>query len=265
LLVLGIGTRSDDSDETRALEDAAQKRLCVKKSEYETEKTQIYEFLDRIGADAPAVLDANDAIERFDAAAAAAREREALSSHADALGQQYQQLTEEEARLCAGLTSYTKSGGGELADIGDDRTVFSDYRKKIAACREAKRLYDEEERTRAQARARQDALALVLDRYFAQLDAHCPAEIQKCGDTDGGTYAERMTAWCRTADLLRIRLGERQTAEKHRAQLLETLNEMLCAMLSSDAASAQDGESVLVQAKEVIGLCARYQTLADEK
>lgn len=265
LLVLGIGTRSDDSDETRALEDAAQKRLCVKKSEYETEKTQIYEFLDRIGADAPAVLDANDAIERFDAAAAAAREREALSSHADALGQQYQQLTEEEARLCAGLTSYTKSGGGELADIGDDRAVFSDYRKKIAACREAKRLYDEEERTRAQARARQDALALVLDRYFAQLDAHCPAEIQKCGDTDGGTYAERMTAWCRTADLLRIRLGERQTAEKHRAQLLETLNEMLCAMLSPDAASVQDGESVLVQAKEVIGLCARYQTLADEK
>ncbi len=265
LLLLGIGTRSDDSDETRALEDAALKRLCVKKSEYETEKTQIYEFLDRIGADAPAVLDANDAAVRFDAAASAAREREVLSSRADTLGQQYEQLAEEEARLCAGLTSYTKSGGGELADVGDDRAVFSDYRKKIAVCREAKYRYDEEERTRAQARARQDALALVLQRYFAEAEAHCPADVQKCGDTDNGTYAERMTAWCRTADLLRIRMSEAQTAGKHRQELLDTLDGMLRTMLSADTELSQDGEAALTLAKDIVAACARYQTLADEK
>ena len=62
-----------------ALEDAAMKRLCTKKSEYEVEKSAIYEFLDRIGGDADAVLDVREAAERFAQAAATAREREALS------------------------------------------------------------------------------------------------------------------------------------------------------------------------------------------
>ncbi len=269
LLVIGLGTRSDDSDETRALEDAAQKRLCVKKSEYETEKTQIYEFLDRIGVDAPAVIDENDAAQRFDAAAAAAREREVLSVRAEAFEKQYQQLLQEEAHLCASLTSYTKGGGGELADIGDDRTVFADYRKRIASCSRAKRLYDEEQKTRAQAKARLDALALVLEQYLQTLEESCPQTVGngtvKCGDTQSGTYTERMTAWCRTADLLRIRIGEMQDATQRRAASEAKLKEQLARMLSPDAQIYADSGDTLTCAKAVLALCAQYQTLAAEK
>lgn len=269
--ILGLMTRSDENDETRALEDAAQKRLCVKKSEYETEKTKLYEFLDRIGGDADAVMDENDAAERFDAAAAAAREREVCAEHAASLNEQYNRLTQEEAHLCASLTSYTKSGGGELADIGDDRAVFSDYRKKIQACTAAHRLYEEEQKTRAQARARMDALALALDLYLRALNDACPEDIQKCGDTENGTYAERMAAWCRTADLLRMQIGEQQTLLERRSAMEAELSQKLDALLSDGAelasAAEPDGaeETVLSRAQTILSLCAQYQSLADEK
>lgn len=265
LFIFGLLTRSDESDETRALEDAAQKRLCVKKSEYETEKTQIYEFLDRISGDAPAVIDENDAAQRFDAAAATAREHEVLSLRVQTLEQQLAQLKQDEAQLCASLTSYTKSGGGELADIGDDRATFSEYRKKIAACVQAERLYQEEQRTRAQAKARLDALTLVLEQYLQTLTEAFPADGARAGDTEHGTYTARMTAWCRTADLLRIRIGEQQTVIERRAAMEETLGAVLDAMLSQKAQLRASGEPLLVRAKAVLALCAQYQTLADEK
>lgn len=271
-LILGLMTRSDENDETRALEDAAQKRLCVKKSEYETEKTQLYEFLDRIGGDADAVMNENDAAERFDAAASAAREREVCAERAASLAEQINRLTQEEAHLCASLTSYTKSGGGELADIGDDRAVFSDYHKKIRTCTAARRMYDEEQKTRTQARARQDALALALDLYLTSLEDAWPVQMQKCGDTENGTYAERMAAWCRTADLLRMQIGEQQTIMERRgaleAELTQKLNAVLAdgAEISSVIETAEGTEeTVLSRAQAILAICAQYQTLAEEK
>ncbi|MBR5871268.1 MAG: AAA family ATPase, partial [Clostridia bacterium] len=269
LFIVGLLTRADENDETRALDDAAFKRLCVKKSEYEAEKTQIYEFLDSIGGDAAAVLDAEEAAQRFDAAAAAAREREAAAVGASLLDAQYRSLTEEEAQLCASLSSYTKSGGGELADIGDDRAVFSEYRNKIGVCHEAQRAYDAERTTRTQARARVDALALALDGYLSDLENNCPKQLQKCGDTEGGTYSERMTAWCRTADLLRMRIGERQTVAERRKQTEEALSQKLDALLVpnavlSDADAGSSAMSVLDRVRTILSLCERDREYAAE-
>jgi hypothetical protein len=123
LLLLGIFTHPEESDEAMALEDAALKRLCTRKSEYEVEKDAIYAFLDRIGGDAEAVMDANEAVQRFDRAASEAREWEALCERSRTVESQLQTLSVEEERLCAVLTSYTRCGGGDIADIGEDRAV----------------------------------------------------------------------------------------------------------------------------------------------
>ncbi|MBE6659509.1 MAG: hypothetical protein E7604_13845 [Ruminococcaceae bacterium] len=267
--ILGLFTSPEENDEARALEDAAQKRLCTKKSEYEVEKTVIYEFLDRIGGNADAVMDENDAAERFDAAASAAREREAAAERVRTLDEQLSVLYEEEARLSASLSSYTKSGGGEIADIGEDRAVFAEYRRKLRTCAAAYRSCTEEREVRAQAHAKQDALALALDRYLQSMTEACPAGLEKQGDTENGTYTERMAAWCRTADLLRLQIGEHDRRQAHRRAMEERLWGQLDGLFSGGAvlhgSPESGGVSVLACAEEALSLCARYQTLADEK
>ena len=267
LLILGLFTHPEESDEAMALEDAALKRLCTKKSEYEVEKAAIYEFLDRIGGDAEAVLDEREAAERFALAAATAREREALCAEDRSQKEQLDALTLEEARLAAVLSSYTKSGGGEIADIGDDRAVFSAYRRGVQTCRAALASYKEERETRAQAQARKNALEVALDRYLAELDASCPQTVQRCGDTEDGTYSARMTAWCRTADLLRMQMGQAQKLAEQKKATEQALSAQLDAMFSDGAQlpeiSAED--TVIARAQAVISAIGRYRALADER
>lgn len=267
LLILGLFTAPEENDEARALEDAALKRLCTKKSDYEVEKTAIYEFLDRIGGDAAAVMDENDAAERFDAAASAAREREVLSERAESLGRRLQALTEEEAQLCASLTSYTRSGGGELADIGEDRAVFAAYRRKLQVCAAALQARLAEKETRAKAHARQDALALALDRYLGELSSSCPDKVQKQGDTENGSYTDRMAAWCRTADLLRMQMGERTKKQEYRRTVEMRLTAQLDAILAdgADLPDCTAASGVLPRAQAVLALCKSYRNLAAEK
>ena len=260
LLILGLFTSPEENDETRALEDAALKRLCAKKSEFEVEKGSIYEFLDRLGGTAEAVFDEQEAVQRFDAAASAAREWEALQVRVKELDEQLQVLSTAEAQLCASLSSYTKSGGGEIADIGEDRAVFAEYRRGVQRCQILAAAYEEECEMRAQAQARQNALALALDRYFAQLSEHCPPSVQKCGETDNGSYADRMAAWCRTADLLRLQMGERDRIAAHRRAAENELAEQL-ARLTADGAEL----SVSDRAKNVIRMCAQYRALTQER
>ena len=272
LLVLGLLTSPEENDETRALEDAALKRLCTKKSEYEVEKGAIYEFLDRIGGDAAAVLDEQEAAQRFDAAAAAARAWEALTARVHTLEESLQALCTEEAQLDACLTSYTISGGGEIPDaVGEDPAAFTAYRRKVQICRTAYQAYTEDCALRAQAQARQNALALVLDRYLAQLSESCPPSVQKCGDTEDGSYEDRMAAWCRTADLLRMQIGEyRRIAEQRRAaeqDLSAQLDRLLVgdAQLTDFYADGAAPSTTADRARAVVRVCRQYQTLAGER
>lgn len=255
LLIAGILTRSDESDETRALEDAAQKRLCAKKSEYEAEKTALYEFLDRIGGSAELVLDLNEAKARFDAAAAAAREGEVLSERAQILGTQLQTLKEGEAQLCASLSSYTKSGGGELPDLGEDRAAFHAFRRALSGCVQAQRAYAAEQEARTLAQAQADALAIALDRYLDALLQACPADMEKPVYTDADTYSDRMAAWSRFADAYRLQHAEQQRRNAAHTSAVEQLTAALSEMQITETHTAD----AVSAAEEVLGVCRQAQ------
>ena len=261
LLLLGLFTRPEESDETRALEDAALKRLCARKSEYEAEKTEIYEFLDRLGGTGT-VTDAEEARLRFEEAAAVSRCHGELSEAVKALSEQLAVLCEEEARMCAILTSYTRSGGGELPDsIGDDRAIFAEYRRKLQLCRTSLRAYCEERDSRSKAQAQKDALELALNRYFAALSDACPADAGCIGETGDGSYADRMTAWCRTADILRLQTEQMQRVREDRRAVQKQLTDWIGAVLcDSPTVGESDTASVTSHVEEIIALARGYRT-----
>lgn len=261
LVLMGLLTRPEENDETRALEDAALKRLCARKSEYEAEKTEIYEFLDRLGG-TEAITNADEARACFDGAASLSRRYEELSEEAEMLAKRMADLCEEEARLCATLTSYTKSGGGELPDsIGEDRAAFSDYRRKLLKCRSAQRDHEAEREAITKAQTQKDALELALNRYLAELSAAYPVMLERMGDTENGSYSDRMAAWCRTADILRLQIQQRQREQDGRSAVQKQLSDWIGSVLRDPVTETEtDMEAVLSQAENVIALARSYRT-----
>jgi len=261
LLLLGIFTKPEENEETRALEDAAQKRLCVRKSEYEAEKTAVYEFLDRFDAEAEPVLDEEGAEVRFDRAAALAREREVLVQRAAQTRAALEIVETTLEQRCVSLTSYHAPDGGTVGYTGDDLAAFAAYRTQVLLCRDARRAAAGERERRNLRHAQEDALSRTLRAYLQQLETTCPDAAAQIAAENTDMLAQ-ITAWSRYAQLLRIRIGDRAEAEEQRRAAAAQLDLRCRALLTDAAAEAITEEPI---SDRVFAMIGRYRELAAEK
>ncbi len=239
LLLWGWLGRGDA--DTRVLDDDIFKRLCEKKSEYETDKSAVYEFLDRCAGES--VTD-TDAAERIFAEAGAVVRQHATLVSAVADGEQ------AEARYQAEIAGHREILAGLRQAHGlpetEDEDVFRDYRTAVRRCMQADADAKREVEERRRCQTRRDALRMTLDAYLSRLEETDAAAFYTYVPTDTGEgdgipdYLARLGAWQSAAEMLRQQIAAANDALRRTTDAARELRELLAPFtadrLTSDTA-----------------------------
>ncbi len=260
LVLIGLLSREDA--DARVLDDDIFKRLCSQKSEYETDKTAVYEFLDACAGHA--VLDAEEAERIFAEAATASRQRETLRASIAHTEEEQAERDKAAASIREALASLREQG--IMCDT-EDMEVFADYRAAVRRCHAADARAAAERTERARSRARADALSMTLNAYLGQL-ASSPAAGAYTPPADTEDYFAVLSAWRDAAGTYRLQQQAEQQAKAAVAEAEAALCILLNPYLSEDAApttpaALSDGAAkLLAKAAE---RDAHRRSLADTK
>ncbi|MBQ8578526.1 MAG: AAA family ATPase [Clostridia bacterium] len=266
-IALVISGLTGDAPDVRVLDDDIFKRLCEKKSEYETDRTAVYEFLDRYAGES--VLDTDAADRIFSDIAKRCRRREELRGAKDSGTKLIAALDAEAETLRLSLAALrgetveedgaeTPSGNalpsGTILTDTETEEEFAVYREKVRRCADADREAAREAGEFSRSRARADALHMTLDAYLAQLAATPAAEyytgsLPAAGDgmMSGEDYLSALTAWKTAADTLCSRLAAEDDARSAEREAVAALQTRILPWISAEIDAETTEVSVLAE------------------